>query len=158
MDKLNRKRIYRQHLRNSLYKSRGQLSKMMEEKSRRGRRPLSVSHVIKRRMERKCLLMTTLSAMDKMCFICGKGGQLHLCDNNRCPKGYHLQCIDLPRSLAQRWICPWHYCPVCSSKRQVIKCSMCINSYCKEHFAENIFCRNNLNLAQYFCINHFSAF
>jgi hypothetical protein len=25
------------------------------------------------------------------CFICGKGGEILLCDNKTCPKVYHLQ-------------------------------------------------------------------
>lgn len=32
------------------------------------------------------------------CFICGGGGELLLCDNKTCPKGYHLHCLKLKRS------------------------------------------------------------
>ena len=47
----------------------------------------------KRRKKRR----NDLKLSDDLCFICGKGGELVVCYNKTCPKGYHLGCLRLTK-------------------------------------------------------------
>ena len=66
------------------------------------------------------------------CFICGDGGDLLCCDFGKCPKVYHLHCIGRKLVPPEQWVCPRHYCSICS-KRSFVFCSFCPTSYCGKH-------------------------
>ena len=34
---------------------------------------------------------------DDDCYRCGEGGELVMCDKMKCPKAYHLQCLNLSK-------------------------------------------------------------
>lgn len=48
--------------------------------------------ILKRRIEQKIKYMT-VSEVDDNCFKCRIEGELLYCDNNACPRGYHLSCV-----------------------------------------------------------------
>lgn len=48
-------------------------------------------NLVKRRKKRK----SGIRVNDDLCFICGEGGELVVCDNKTCPKGYHIHCLKL---------------------------------------------------------------
>lgn len=53
--------------------------------------------MMRRRIQRKIEEMT-FCKLDEKCFVCGDAqieDELLFCDNNKCPKGYHLQCVNL---------------------------------------------------------------
>ena len=66
------------------------------------------------------------------CFICGDGGDLLCCDFGKCCKVYHLHCIGRKLIPPEQWVCPHHYCTICS-KRAFVFCSSCPISYCGKH-------------------------
>lgn len=66
------------------------------------------------------------------CFICGDGGDLLCCDFGKCRKVYHLLCLGRKMVPPEKWVCPHHYCTICS-KRAFVFCSMCPISYCAKH-------------------------
>lgn len=66
------------------------------------------------------------------CFICGDGGDLLCCDFGKCRKVYHLLCLGRKMVPPEKWVCPRHYCTICS-KRAFVFCSACPISYCAKH-------------------------
>lgn len=80
---------------------------------------------------------TPAKITDEACFVCGDGGELLLCDNKTCTKGYHLSCLSKTKWPQGNWVCPWHQCTVCN-KGRVQRCTYCINSYCQDHADGNI--------------------
>ncbi|CAH1785103.1 unnamed protein product [Owenia fusiformis] len=72
------------------------------------------------------------------CFRCGYGGELVMCDRTKCPKAYHLKCLDLPSKPHGKWDCPWHHCDTCG-KVAVKLCIECPNSFCKSHLEGNTY-------------------
>lgn len=72
------------------------------------------------------------------CFRCGEGGVLVMCDKKKCPKSYHLACLDLDKPPRGKWDCPWHHCDVCG-KQSIQKCDFCPTSFCNEHYEEEKF-------------------
>jgi hypothetical protein len=54
---------------------------------------IDLQNLAKRRKKRR----PSVKLSNDECFICGEGGELLLCDNKTCPKGYHLQCLKLER-------------------------------------------------------------
>lgn len=48
---------------------------------------------IKKRIQNKLRFMTGISKLDEVCFVCGKAGELIVCDNKKCPRGYHITCV-----------------------------------------------------------------
>lgn len=38
---------------------------------------------------------------DDICFKCGEGGELVLCDRRKCTKAYHLKCLQLAEVVLQ---------------------------------------------------------
>jgi len=55
---------------------------------------IDLQNLAKRRKKRR----SSVKVSSDVCFICGEGGELLLCDNKTCPKGYHLQCLKLEHS------------------------------------------------------------
>ena len=66
------------------------------------------------------------------CFLCGDGGDLLCCDFGKCCKVYHLGCLGRKMVPPEKWVCPRHYCTMCS-KRAFVFCSTCPTSYCGKH-------------------------
>ena len=66
------------------------------------------------------------------CFLCGDGGDLLCCDFGKCRKVYHLHCLGRKMIPPEKWVCPRHYCTMCS-KRAFVFCDMCPTSYCGKH-------------------------
>ncbi|KAH9684801.1 hypothetical protein KPL70_013667 [Citrus sinensis] len=67
------------------------------------------------------------------CFKCKHGGELRLCDNTRCLKVYHPECVDKDESFLAaktKWICNWHFCGVCG-KASKFYCFCCPSAVCK---------------------------
>ncbi|XP_075224627.1 nuclear receptor binding SET domain protein isoform X2 [Lycorma delicatula] len=91
---------------------------------------------VKKGVNKKVKLNKT-SSSDDVCFMCGEGGELLLCDSKACPKGYHLSCLKRTKWPQGKWLCPWHQCNVCS-KGRVKRCTYCVNSYCPNHVDGNI--------------------
>ncbi|XP_075427197.1 histone-lysine N-methyltransferase NSD2 isoform X1 [Ascaphus truei] len=85
------------------------------------------------------------------CFRCNDGGELVLCDRKFCTKAYHLSCLDLLKRPFGKWECPWHHCDDCG-KASVAYCSLCPNSFCKNHHAEDQF-RRTVD-GQLCCLEH----
>ncbi|XP_045081670.1 histone-lysine N-methyltransferase NSD3 isoform X2 [Coregonus clupeaformis] len=67
-----------------------------------------------------------------ICFCCGEGGELVMCDKKDCPKAYHLLCLNLTKPPYGRWECPWHDCSVCGVPASSL-CDFCPRSFCREH-------------------------
>nr|XP_018902760.1 PREDICTED: histone-lysine N-methyltransferase NSD2-like isoform X2 [Bemisia tabaci] len=80
---------------------------------------------------------SVLVGEDDFCFICDEGGELIVCNNKKCPKAYHLDCIGKKSYPKGQWLCPWHLCDICG-KRKVFRCGFCVSSFCKEHKTGNI--------------------
>ena len=82
------------------------------------------------------VIQADLSSVDETheneCFMCGDGGDLLCCDFGKCKKVYHLRCIGRKLVPPERWVCPRHYCSICS-KRSFYFCSSCPISYCGKH-------------------------
>ncbi|XP_053314167.1 histone-lysine N-methyltransferase NSD2 isoform X2 [Spea bombifrons] len=85
------------------------------------------------------------------CFRCNDGGELVICDKKFCTKAYHLSCLDLVKRPFGKWECPWHHCDVCG-KASVTCCSLCPNSFCKDHDGEEQFTRTANG--QLCCLEH----
>ncbi|XP_054895335.1 histone-lysine N-methyltransferase NSD3 isoform X3 [Poeciliopsis prolifica] len=71
---------------------------------------------------------------DYVCFCCGEGGELVMCDRKDCPKAYHLLCLNLTKPPYGRWECPWHDCSVCGASASSL-CDFCPRSFCRDHEA-----------------------
>ncbi|XP_014903326.1 histone-lysine N-methyltransferase NSD3 isoform X5 [Poecilia latipinna] len=69
-----------------------------------------------------------------VCFCCGEGGELVMCDRKDCPKAYHLLCLNLTKPPYGRWECPWHDCSVCGASASSL-CDFCPRSFCRDHEA-----------------------
>ncbi|XP_032434420.1 histone-lysine N-methyltransferase NSD3 isoform X3 [Xiphophorus hellerii] len=69
-----------------------------------------------------------------VCFCCGEGGELVMCDRKDCPKAYHLLCLNLTKPPYGRWECPWHDCSVCGASTSSL-CDFCPRSFCRDHEA-----------------------
>ncbi|XP_043309900.1 histone-lysine N-methyltransferase NSD3 isoform X2 [Cervus canadensis] len=69
---------------------------------------------------------------EDVCFQCGDGGELVMCDRKDCPKAYHLLCLNLPQPPYGKWECPWHQCDECSAVA-IAFCEFCPRSFCKDH-------------------------
>ncbi|XP_029448352.1 histone-lysine N-methyltransferase NSD2 [Rhinatrema bivittatum] len=74
---------------------------------------------------------------EDVCFRCGDGGELVICDRKFCTKAYHLSCLDLEKRPFGKWECPWHHCDVCGKPSSTF-CQFCPNSFCKEHKDETL--------------------
>ncbi|KAL0486153.1 histone-lysine N-methyltransferase [Acrasis kona] len=84
----------------------------------------------------------TETTEEQECFVCkGKGNSHLLCDFAKCPKVYHLACVNLTSVPDGDWICPRHYCIECVEKENKnldkpnshTECSTCPTSYCEKH-------------------------
>lgn len=93
-----------------------------------------VKELKKRRKKKK---LDVKKEYEDDCFRCGEGGELVMCDRYKCPKVYHLQCLNLTKPPSGKWACPWHHCDDCG-KPATILCSECPNSYCSTHALGNI--------------------
>ena len=71
---------------------------------------------------------------DRVCTVCGDGGEVLECDRKGCVRVYHSACVGLP-SVPSLWECPVHRCVTCGAK--VIDpcnaCRACTNAYCEQH-------------------------
>ncbi|XP_067928328.1 histone-lysine N-methyltransferase NSD2-like isoform X2 [Watersipora subatra] len=86
---------------------------------------------------------------DDWCFRCLDGGELLMCNRNKCHRAYHLACLGLEKVPYGKWDCPWHHCDDCGKSASIL-CSECPNSFCNEHHSRNIqqiqgfwFCRSH---------------
>jgi len=67
---------------------------------------IDLQNLAKRRKKRR----SSIKVSSDVCFICGDGGELLLCDNKTCPKGYHLQCLKLEHSPhGEKFIYDYHF-------------------------------------------------
>ncbi|XP_015369932.1 PREDICTED: histone-lysine N-methyltransferase, H3 lysine-36 and H4 lysine-20 specific-like [Diuraphis noxia] len=73
------------------------------------------------------------------CVICGKGHTELSCKNKKCPRVFHLSCINKTRIVKSGFICPSHFCSLCNKRKVVAKCKFCVESYCAMHVKGNIF-------------------
>ncbi|GAY59172.1 hypothetical protein CUMW_192540, partial [Citrus unshiu] len=100
---------------------------------------LSVSSLQRVHLERALKKMARSKRLKKeeiseiWCFKCKHGGELRLCDNTRCLKVYHPECVDKDESFLAaktKWICNWHFCGVCG-KASKFYCFCCPSAVCK---------------------------
>ena len=84
------------------------------------------------------------------CFLCGDGGDLLCCDFGKCRKVYHLHCLGRKKVPPEKWVCPHHYCTICS-KRSFVFCSMCPTSYCGKHRRDKLVDVNGQQLCDSCC-------
>jgi len=103
------------------------------------------------------------------CLICGKGHTELACKNKKCPRVFHLSCINKTRIvkcelttlnnydilnlnnkgivnscyqfyfILAGFICPSHFCSLCNKRKVVAKCKFCVESFCTMHVKGNIF-------------------
>ena len=84
----------------------------------------------KSKLKRKSVQLEKFRAShDDECFHCGEPGRLIMCDRAKCPKAYHVGCLDLDKPPSGRFICPWHNCSICW-KPSVKLCNFCPHSVC----------------------------
>ncbi|ESN96186.1 hypothetical protein HELRODRAFT_107348, partial [Helobdella robusta] len=110
-----------------------------------GERPKSTSTeaertlITKKKKRRARNVTKDLIVHEDLCFRCGLGGELVLCDKTGCTKSYHLDCLNLNHLPRGKWICPWHLCNEenCGKWSSQL-CSMCPNSFCSRHTEGNI--------------------
>ncbi|GLH06500.1 Probable histone-lysine N-methyltransferase Mes-4 [Gryllus bimaculatus] len=116
------------------------VSKLVEDdrKAKLGRQDNQKS--AKRKKKRQYIKLT-----EAECFECGGGGELLLCDNKTCPKGFHLNCAKRKNWPEGKWLCPWHYCDVCQ-RRTGKRCGFCPRSYCIQHADGNIRLNSSLGM------------
>jgi len=50
---------------------------------------------------------------EDVCFQCGDGGNVMICDAKRCGKVYHPLCVGLDKVPSGEWQCPRHRCTFC---------------------------------------------
>ncbi|XP_038070520.1 histone-lysine N-methyltransferase NSD2-like [Patiria miniata] len=89
-----------------------------------------------KRRKRKMKIVAKVNH-DDVCFRCGEGGELVMCDHKNCPKAYCLGCLKIAKPPHGKWICPWHHCDECG-KLATQLCEECPNSYCNSHAVGNI--------------------
>lgn len=74
------------------------------------------------------------------CAVCGEGGELIICDYHGCIRVYHIHCAGLYTVPTGEFVCPAHYCTVCSSKVNQDSpyiCTECSTAYCQYHIPRN---------------------
>ncbi|KAF6160546.1 hypothetical protein GIB67_019486 [Kingdonia uniflora] len=91
---------------------------------------------------------------EDVCFVCLDGGDLKLCQYKKCPKAYHVDCVELDEKFflenGHQWHCGWHICSTCKKSAHWF-CSTCMYSLCKKCLKdENLFIRRR---KQGFCRN-----
>ncbi|XP_022091753.1 histone-lysine N-methyltransferase NSD2-like [Acanthaster planci] len=99
-----------------------------------------------KRRKRKMKMVVKVNH-DDVCFRCGEGGELVMCDHKNCPKAYCLGCLKLAKPPHGKWICPWHHCDECG-KLATQLCDECPNSYCNGHSEGNIAVYNEMRLCK----------
>jgi hypothetical protein len=78
------------------------------------------------------------SDSEDACFVCGDGGQLLICDDDKCGKVYHLACVKLRDMPPGSWFCPRHFCSDCGEVSKANHCTKCPTSYCAKHVPEQL--------------------
>ena len=85
--------------------------------------------------QRKRRKLKPLKVTDDWCYRCLEGGELVLCDQISCPKGYHLECLSRDSLPVGKWLCPRHICDYCT-KTTTKQCALCPASFCDKHDTE----------------------
>lgn len=119
--------------------------------------------VIKKKQMNKHSLLSKSYLKNDSCMICGKGHTELSCKNIKCPRVFHLSCMNKSRIVKSKFIlflfslhifafdfillfyfviagfiCPSHFCSVCKKRKVVAKCKLCVESFCTEHMKGNI--------------------
>ncbi|XP_025406749.1 uncharacterized protein LOC112680773 isoform X2 [Sipha flava] len=92
----------------------------------------------KNKMNKQSLLSKAYFQNDS-CLVCGKGQTELACKNKKCPRVFHLSCMNKTRIVKSGYICPSHFCSVCNKRKVVAKCKFCVESFCSSHTKGNIF-------------------
>eukprot|EP00102_Acyrthosiphon_pisum_P008981 XP_003246434.1 PREDICTED: uncharacterized protein LOC100575702 [Acyrthosiphon pisum] len=95
--------------------------------------------VMKKTKINKDFLQSKAYHKNNSCLICGKGHTELSCKNKKCPRVFHLSCINKTRIVKSGFICPSHFCSLCNKRKVVAKCKFCVESFCGVHVKGNIF-------------------
>ncbi len=57
----------------------------------------TTDHKHEKKKHKKDKKRKKLKPHDDECYRCGEGGELVMCDKARCPKAYHVQCLNLDK-------------------------------------------------------------
>ncbi|XP_022183535.1 probable histone-lysine N-methyltransferase Mes-4 isoform X2 [Myzus persicae] len=95
--------------------------------------------VMKKTKTNKGFLQSKAYYKNNSCLICGKGHTELSCKNKKCPRVFHLSCINKTRIVKSGFICPSHFCSLCNKRKVVAKCKFCVESFCAVHAKGNIF-------------------
>ncbi|XP_026815267.1 histone-lysine N-methyltransferase NSD3-like isoform X2 [Rhopalosiphum maidis] len=95
--------------------------------------------VMKKTKINKDFLQSKAYFKNNSCLICGKGHTELACKNKKCPRVFHLSCINKTRIVKSGFICPSHFCSLCNKRKVVAKCKFCVESFCTMHVKGNIF-------------------
>jgi hypothetical protein len=94
--------------------------------------------------------------IDDFCMVCRDGGNLMLCDYEKCRKAFHPHCVHLDKVPDGDWHCPYHQCVVCGdeSNDQHNWCTQCPTAYCDEHIPTDSQTRADaMDLVEFLCAN-----
>ncbi|XP_050428215.1 histone-lysine N-methyltransferase NSD2-like isoform X2 [Adelges cooleyi] len=94
---------------------------------------------IKKDQTNKRNLLSTNYFKNNTCLVCGKGHTELICKNKKCPRVFHLSCMNKSRIAKSGFICPSHYCSICKKRKVVAKCKFCVESFCAAHIKGNVF-------------------
>ncbi|MES1923289.1 Histone-lysine N-methyltransferase NSD3, variant 2, partial [Bonamia ostreae] len=86
---------------------------------------------------------------EDVCFICGDGGNLLLCDFEDCKKVLHPKCANIEEIPDGEWHCPSHFCCKCNSDSvKNLSCSYCSKAYCEKDLPKKL---KNLKQVEFQC-------
>lgn len=89
----------------------------------------------KKKLGKRVLREHLLLQSDSLCSICGKGGDLMICDGSvdrrPCPRTYHCKCLNMDSVPNFKWLCPYHFCDECGKPPSVF-CRYCSDSWCRQ--------------------------
>ena len=118
-------------------------------KSKKEKKPRGEKKTQRKKVELPITSSPQLSTHEDLCFWCGDGGELMMCDKKGCPKAYHLSCLEIDNIPKGKWICPWHFCDECGRSSSKY-CPSCPTSFCIQHGDGELLERNGTH----YCVDH----
>lgn len=147
-----------------LYKEQKVVTKITKTKTKIEEVHSVKTVLIKKKEMNKHSLLSKTYYKNNSCLICGKGHAELSCKNKKCPRVFHLSCmnkskivkcnftisiicytelkihfIELLYFILAGFICPSHFCFMCKKRKVVARCKFCVKSFCTVHVKGNIF-------------------